>query len=109
MLGLFGNKRIRQLERELLTAQIQVETYKQIAHRATREHRKLLSEWNELVRKINDKGGVEFLREGTIIPPAGKRTLTDTDIKSLLLLVHPDKHGGKEAAVRMTQRLLAMR
>lgn len=34
---------------------------------------------------------------------------TQDQIRSLLSLVHPDKHDGKESAVRMTQLLLKMR
>jgi hypothetical protein len=34
---------------------------------------------------------------------------TKEEIRSLLMLVHPDRHDGKESAVRMTQKLLAMR
>jgi hypothetical protein len=33
----------------------------------------------------------------------------DKEIKTLLSLCHPDKHDGKESAVRMTQKLLELR
>lgn len=33
----------------------------------------------------------------------------DKEIKTLISLCHPDKHGGKESAVSITQKLLKMR
>ena len=63
----------------------------------------LLKEWNALVTKINAKGGAAFL-DG-----AEQKQLSDEDIKRLLMLCHPDKHGGKKMAEEMTQKLLALR
>ena len=34
---------------------------------------------------------------------------TNDEIKTLTSLCHPDKHGGKESAVRITQKLLKLR
>jgi hypothetical protein len=34
---------------------------------------------------------------------------TQEEIKKLLMLCHPDKHNGKQMAVEMTQKLLALR
>lgn len=31
------------------------------------------------------------------------------ELRSLVQLVHPDKHGGKEVAVRMTQKINSLR
>lgn len=36
-------------------------------------------------------------------------TFTDEQLKSLLQLVHPDKHGGKESAIAMTQLINGLR
>lgn len=63
----------------------------------------LLKEWNALVTKINAKGGAAFLGG------AEQKQLSDEDIKRLLMLCHPDKHGGKKMAEEMTQKLLALR
>lgn len=52
--------------------------------------------------------GVELQKEVTRLRNC-KNGLTDEDIRSLLLLCHPDKHGGKDSATRITQKLLAMR
>lgn len=65
-------------------------------------HAALLREWNALVRRINAKGGEAFLN-------GNSKQLDDGDIKRLLMLCHPDKHGGKEMAHEMTQKLLALR
>ena len=37
------------------------------------------------------------------------KQFSDDDIKKMLLLCHPDKHGGKQIAHEVTQKLLAMR
>lgn len=67
---------------------------------------RLLEKWNHVASQINAKGGQEFLDFGDI---RSKCQLTEDEIKSMLSLCHPDKHDGKPAAVRMTQRLLDMR
>lgn len=62
----------------------------------------LTLQWNNLVKRINDKGGEEFLES----KPAG---FSDSELKQLLSLCHPDKHDGKESAIKLTQKLLKMR
>jgi hypothetical protein len=70
-------------------------------HDLTAEHAKLIDRWNSLAERINAKGGQEFMDTAIMLPR--------DEIKSLLSLVHPDKHNGKESAVRWTQRLLELR
>lgn len=64
---------------------------------------KILRDWNALVERINDRGGEQFLQSSY------DERLSQDDIKRLLMLVHPDKHDGKPAAVEMTQKLLRLR
>lgn len=64
----------------------------------------LLKEWNDLVGKVNAKGGLSALKPTTPV-----EQLSEDDCKRLLMLIHPDKHGGKQAAVEMTQKILAIR
>lgn len=61
--------------------------------------------WNDLVELINSKGGQQFL-DG---PSAAESQFSEKDLKILIGLCHPDKHGGKESAHKMTQKLLEMR
>jgi hypothetical protein len=67
------------------------------------KHGALSRKWNELVNQINRKGGQRFL-DGM---PAAQ--LSADDVRKLLMLCHPDKHGGKQMAHDMTAKLLAMR
>lgn len=76
------------------------------AIRWEREHALLLERWSKLVTRINDKGGEAFLN-GT--NGQSFQMLTDKEIKTLLALCHPDKHGGNKAAEEVTRKLLAMR
>lgn len=69
------------------------------------QYQDLLSRWNTLVGQINAKGGAAFLNGDR----AGARLFSEEDIKRLLILCHPDKHGGKRLAHEMTQRLLKLR
>jgi hypothetical protein len=69
---------------------------------------KLLSEYNELVRMLNARGGKKFLYGDMNNNNTGNQFSQD-DIKRLLLLCHPDKHGGKQIAVEITSKLLNMR
>lgn len=64
------------------------------------------TKWNKLVQLINSKGGQQFLDDATI---GGQGQFTDEELRSLLQLVHPDKHGGKASAVRLTQKINQLR
>jgi hypothetical protein len=67
------------------------------------KYKGLLERWNELVRDVNAKGGQQFLA-----CHSGSQ-FTDNELKSLLQLVHPDKHGGKESAKVITQKINQLR
>lgn len=74
------------------------------------DHIELRRKWNDVVQKINDKGGEDFLLFGKLEGKAKTvHQFTDDELRSLLQLVHPDKHGGKESAVRLTQKINALR
>lgn len=68
----------------------------------------LLKEWNELITKINAKGGDQFIEQG-VLRPRQPAQFTDDELKQLIQLCHPDKHGGKASATTMTTKLNAMR
>lgn len=77
----------------------------QVEHLALRAaYDRLLAQWNEMATTINARGGQAFL-DGKLQKPQ----LEQEDIKRLLMLCHPDKHGGKRMAEEMTQKLLALR
>ncbi len=65
----------------------------------------MVRKWNRLVKRINLMGGESYLSRRE----QRRQQLSDEDIQRLLQLVHPDKHGGKQAAQEMTAKLLAMR
>lgn len=63
----------------------------------------LIDEWNGLVCQINERGGQTFLNGQQ------NNQFSKAELHILLSLCHPDKHGGKESATRITQKLIAMR
>ncbi|AUR92599.1 hypothetical protein NVP1174O_39 [Vibrio phage 1.174.O._10N.261.55.A8] len=67
-------------------------------------YQKLINQWNDLVGEINEKGGRSFMDS-----KPENHNLTDDDIKKLLTLCHPDKHGGKSIANDMTAKLNKLR
>jgi hypothetical protein len=71
----------------------------------TREYRDLLSKWNKLVDRINKHGGEAIFDRVEKTTPQ----FTAEEVRSLIQLVHPDRHGGKESAVRMTRKLIELR
>lgn len=76
----------------------------------TNAYIQLQKEWNVLVEMINEKGGKQFLEHGVM--PGQTRNVsqfTDEELRSLLQLVHPDKHDGKPSAVRLTQKINELR
>ncbi|HET8688426.1 MAG TPA: hypothetical protein VFM18_17585 [Methanosarcina sp.] len=68
-----------------------------------------LRKYNALVDRINRLGGEEFLRTGEAEQKAGTQQFSKEEINTLIALCHPDKHGNKESATRITQKLLKMR
>lgn len=62
------------------------------------EHAALLTQWNALVEEINRKGGRSFLNGRASNAEADPLKLAKGDIKTLLSLCHPDKHGGSKVA-----------
>lgn len=64
----------------------------------------LLIKWNDLVDKLNEKGGDSFLN-GKI----KKDQFSKEELRDLLILCHPDKHNGNEKSTKITQRIVAMR
>lgn len=73
-----------------------------------REKEALLIQWNALVAQINDKGGKAFLERG-VLRPRQPPQFTAEELRELVQLCHPDKHGGKESANRLTVKLNALR
>jgi hypothetical protein len=71
-------------------------------------YKELQDKWNTLVRRINEKGGEDFLERG-VLPEDLPPQFTQEEIRRLILLCHPDKHDGKIIAVEMTQKLIRMR
>lgn len=62
----------------------------------------LIIKWDELVARINAKGGEAFLN-------SNPKQLSAREIKKLLMLVHPDKHGASKLSEEMTILLLSLR
>lgn len=68
----------------------------------------LSEEWNKLARILNRKGGWEFLNNA-VMPDKLPNQFSQDEIRSLIRLCHPDRHGGSDAATKLTQKLLGMR
>ena len=68
------------------------------SHVATlKEYRKLEKKWNDLVDRINEKGGEQFLNS---------TQFTKSNIRELIILCHPDKHNNSDLSTRVTKKLL---
>ena len=57
-------------------------------------YRLIISRQDQELRKLKSGHGGQF---------------TQDELRSLLQLVHPDKHGGKDVAVRMAQKINSLR
>lgn len=68
----------------------------------------LTRQWNELVGKINKRGGEEFL-DKAVLPSKLPQQFTQDEIEAMIRLCHPDKHNNSTAATTATQKLLALR
>lgn len=83
------------LKEKLQLAENECEWQSSLANKAVNTLRKL-------EREIKD------LRNALAAKPA-PTSLSPGDLKRLISLCHPDKHGGKPMAVEMTQKLLSLR
>lgn len=63
----------------------------------------LVKKWNDLVDRVNARGGEDFLDSEP------EQQFTGDELKVLISLCHPDKHGGKAIATEMTQKLIELR
>lgn len=64
----------------------------------------LRNKWDALVTRINAKGGEEFLTQDQT-----QSQFSEAELTKLIMLCHPDKHGGKPMATELTQKLLQLK
>lgn len=64
---------------------------------------------HDLIRALQDELLAERQQRQREYVEKGDTQLTKEDIDALLRLCHPDRHGGRELATRMTQKLLRLR
>ena len=85
------------------------------AHRITKlEHESLRAQWNAMVIRINQLGGSYLLRTGKVlhgasVPVQDATPFTADELRKLVKVCHPDKHGGDATMESITKKLLAMR
>ena len=101
---LFGSSKVKR-ERDSAISQAATSSFTALLWKTRYEE--LIKEYNELVRRVNEKGGEQFLEHGSIHPQGIQ--ISKDDLKVLIQLCHPDKHGGKESAVEITKKLLLLR
>lgn len=65
------------------------------------KHTSLISEWNSLIDRLNDKGGEAFINNAVL--------LSKNDVDKLIRLCHPDKHNSSKSSTQATQFLLKLR
>jgi hypothetical protein len=87
-------------------SQKELESYKAAYHRIYQAYSKNYDEYNNLVNLLNHKGGKYFLDNAVI---GGTQQFTQEELRSLLQLVHPDKHSGKDIAVELTKKINLLR
>ena len=58
---------------------------------------RLIARLNRLVDSLKDKAS------------ESSGQFTQSELRSLILLCHPDRHNGKESAITLTQKLISMR
>lgn len=76
----------------------------------SRRHAADIHDWNNLVSWVKSVGGVKYVTSVM----SGQTTqsnlnFSDKDLRKILMLIHPDKHGGKQMAVDMTAKVLELR
>ena len=90
------------LLKDLKSAERRSADWRERHERLEWKHAGLVRQYNQMVKEHNEMVD-EFAYGG------GGNPFTPEELKVLIGLCHPDKHGGKESANKMTQKLLSMR
>lgn len=91
-------------ERDELEIHVSLLSY-QLSHVQDRNY-ELSAKWEDLVTKMNAKGGQAFLDRGEIYGFNGATSqFTVEELKALRRLVHPDKHNGSKSSNDLTTKL----
>lgn len=61
-----------------------------------------VEQWNELVSRINAKGGENFLQNGSV---KGSSQFTEDELKALRRLCHPDRHGSSKSSNELSAKI----
>lgn len=111
----FANKKVAKLEAEVseLKFKLQMEQKEKLMfHDAVYEHKKEINghidDWNNLVRELKRMGGLPEIRERWKAK-GGSSSFTNEELRVLIQLAHPDKHGGKEVYNSILQKLNKMK
>lgn len=95
------------LEEEFMKKSIELSAMYNDIGRQALAHLQLQNQFNNLTRAFEELKQRELRKDmsKTFGNPRtnGIKGFTEDELKSLIQLVHPDKHGGKESAVRMLQ------
>jgi hypothetical protein len=96
----------KRLERELTEAVSVIRhlTSNLEAHKIA--FKRVTGNWNELVERINAKGGEDFLDNAVLNPPS---QFTQEDVNRLIRLCHPDRHNNSDVSNEITKKLLQLR
>lgn len=79
-----------------------------------REHNTLTLRWNALVAKLNKAGGEAFV-EGNAPHKnpnyygGQSNQFTDSELRSILQMIHPDKQNGSAISVTLAQKINQLR
>ncbi len=101
---------IRKVHRELDFSNRQVRSYRNELADLKRRHAADILDWNNLVAWVKSVGGIKHVNH---VMRGGHSSiaseLDSKDFQKILMLIHPDKHGGKQMAVEMTAKVLEIR
>lgn len=104
---------IRKVHRELDFSNRQVRSYRNELADLKRRHAADIRDWNNLVAWVKSVGGIKHvnhvMRGGQSTNSSIASELDSKDFQKILMLIHPDKHGGKQMAVEMTAKVLEIR
>lgn len=99
-------KKVALLEYELNDSNLNTKVCRKLWYEAADALRLVKKENSDLMRHIlHLKAAARF----NVPPQSSGGQFTQDELRSLLQLVHPDKHGGKASAVTLTQKINRLR
>lgn len=102
-------KEIEKLNDDVGRQMYRADMYQIELRKIKHQHAKDINDWNRLVRELKSMGGLDAIRRKMSEPSHVNSSFSKEEIRILIQLSHPDRHGGKDVYNQIMQKLNKMK